>query len=345
MNIPPFISIIRIIRSRPERAFPVLAGIVFLLFAAYLGTPPGRSRNAVIDIQEGMSSREIARMLRKEGVIRSAIHFRIVARAKGYAPKFRAGRYRLPRAMRTAGIARFLAETAPNPMESLITIPEGANIREIASILGRKAHVDSAEFVALAMNPAVAESLGIDNRTLEGYLYPETYFIADRAHPMPVIRRMTGQFRTVFSDSLKTRARKLGMTVNEVVTLASLIETEAVTDGERPLISSVFHRRLRHGIPLQANPTVQYVIGEKRRLYKNDMEIDSPYNTYRYRGLPPGPIASPGIKSIRAALYPADTKYLYFVADGTGKHVFSASLEAHNAAVARYLRQRNHETP
>ncbi len=139
---------------------------------------------------------------------------------------------------------------------------------------------------------------------------------------------------------MKKRAAKLGFTVNQAVTLASLIETEAASDAERPVISSIFHRRLKAGLPLQANPTIQYALGEKRRVFNGDLDVDSPYKTYRNRGLPPGPIACPGMKSIVAALYPAETEYLYFVANGDGSHTFSKSLAEHSSAVARYKKTR-----
>ncbi|MHB9029508.1 MAG: endolytic transglycosylase MltG, partial [Candidatus Latescibacterota bacterium] len=234
--------------------------------------------------------------------------------------------------------------TPPGPVDIRITVPEGYNIREIASILQKKAGVDSSSFVMFAMNTPIAESLGVDKETQEGYLYPETYFIAERSRSLDVIRRMTAQFQEVFVDSLRTRAKTIGLTVNEVVTLASLIETEAANAGERPTVSQVFHLRLKLGYPLQANPTIQYILGEKRRVLAEDLDIESPYNTYLHKGLPPGPIASPGIASIRAALYPAATKYLYFVSDGDGSHIFSETLDEHNSAVAKYLRKRNGKT-
>ena len=151
---------------------------------------------------------------------------------------------------------------------------------------------------------------------------------------------MVKKFNTVFNDSLKKRAKEISMSVHEVVTLASIIETEAGLDEERPLISSVFHRRLKLKRPLEANPTIQYALGSKRRILTEDLQIDSPYNTYTNPGLPPGPIASPGEKSLLAALYPAKTGYLYFMADGKGGHVFSKTLNEHIKAIRRYRKQR-----
>ncbi len=341
MNRFPVKNIPRFAIIAPSAALIFICAFVGAL--VLLNAPTGKSAKAAIEIKKGMTTRGIARMLREKGIIRSEFLFYFASRFRGYSTRYKAGRFTLPREMRTTEIARRLAETPPAPADIRVTIPEGKSIREIASILREKAAVDSSAFVMFAMNTALAESMGVDNKTLEGYLFPETYFIGERSRALEVIRRMTAQFREAFSDSLKIRAKALGMTVNEVVTLASLIETEAANAEERPIISQVFHRRLDLGFPLQANPTIQYILGEKRRVLKEDLDIESPYNTYLHTGLPPGPIASPGVSSIRAALYPADTKYLYFVSDGDGAHIFSETLAGHNAAVARYLKNRNRQ--
>lgn len=337
MNHPPFAPLATL-----------AAGAVFLLAAlgwiALLDTPAPRTGAAEVRVEKGMTAGEIAHLLKRQGVIRSAFLFRVVSRVKGYDGRMWAGLYTIPAGLRTSEIARLLTVTVPKPIDIKVTVIEGLTIAEIASLLELKAKVDSAAFTSFAMSGAVAESMGIDNKTLEGYLYPDTYFIAEGAKAFDVIRRMTGRFREVFNDSLAARAGKLGFSLNDVLTLASLIETEAVSDEERPIISSVFHHRLKAGLPLQANPSVQYALGVKRRVYNGDLDVDSPYNTYLHRGLPPGPIANPGMKSILAALYPADTKYLYFVSNGSGGHVFSRTLSEHNTAVARYMKQRAHRS-
>lgn len=322
----------------------VAALIVFvtLLLVLSLNAPVSKTAGATIDIQKGMSAGEVAHMLKKKGYIRSAVLFRIVSKSKGYESRFRSGRYKIPRAMRTAELARYIAVTAPGPIDIRVTIPEGSNISEIASLFFRKAKVDSQAFVFFARDRETAKSLGIDNATLEGYLYPETYFVVEGAKAKDIIKLLVEQYRRTFTEPMRTRARFLNMTVNQVMTLASLIETEAAGDIDRPIISQIFHRRLKLGYPLQANPTIQFILGEKRRVMDGDLQIDSPYNTYRNRGLPPGPIASPGLKSITAALYPAETDYLYFVSNGNGEHVFSRTLNEHQTAVSRYLTKRAH---
>ncbi len=315
---------------------------VFLTAAAVFSFLNAPVANDPINVRiaPGMTAREIASALSHDKVIRSALFFRVVSRAKGYDGRFRSGRYTIPAGSGTTDVARHLAETIPAPFDIRVTVAEGLNLREIAALLARKAKIDSSAFAAFATSKAAAESMGVDNATLEGYLYPDTYFLPEGAKAYDVIRKMNARFREAFSDSLKKRAAKLGFTVNQAVTLASLIETEAASDAERPVISSIFHRRLKAGLPLQANPTIQYALGEKRRVFNGDLDVDSPYNTYRNRGLPPGPIACPGMKSIVAALYPAETEYLYFVANGDGSHTFSKSLAEHSSAVARYKKTR-----
>jgi UPF0755 protein len=321
-----------------------LAVCIALLLILNLNSAVSKTAGASIDIQKGMSAGEVAHLLKKKGYIRSAILFRIVSKSKGYESHFRSGRYKIPRAMRTDELARYIALTAPGPIDIRVTIPEGSNSSEIASLFFRKAKVDSQAFAFFARDRETAKSLGIDNATLEGYLYPETYFVVEGAKARDVIKLLVEQYRRTFTEPMRARARFMGMTVNQVMTLASLIETEAASDVDRPIISQVFHRRLKLGYPLQANPTIQYILGEKRRVMDGDLQISSPFNTYLNKGLPPGPIASPGLKSITAALYPAGTDYLYFVSNGNGVHVFSRTLNEHQNAVSRYLTKRAQQT-
>ena len=318
----------------------VLCGAAVLVWMVYGNSPAGRDGTVDVVIAPGMTATAIARTLRDEGLIRSVPYFVFVSNLRGYTTKFKAGRHPVDRSLGASGIALLLTRIPPPPPAIRVTVVEGLTIHETAPVLEAQAAIDSTEFVRLANDGRFAAEMGVDNGSLEGYLYPDTYFVHHDTGPRAMIERMVGTFRKVFDDSLMKRAAELDMTVHEVVTLASIIETEAGRDDERPLISSVFHRRMERGRPLEANPTIQYALGEKRRVLKEDLDIDSPYNTYTHRGLPPGPIASPGRKSILAALYPADTKYLYFMADGKGGHVFSRSLREHNNAVRSYKRLR-----
>ncbi len=325
-----------------------ITGIVFLGIVAaamsgwvyFVSLPTGKTEDFVLEITPGMTAGDVANLLDDNDVIRSVLYFKFISERKGYSKKFKAGKHVVSGIMRMNEIARLLTQNPPSPPDIKVTVFEGITIEETASILMSEADIDSVEFVKLTVDENLIRELGIDNDTLEGYLYPDTYFVRHGTEPHEMITRMVGKFKQVFSDSLEKRASEIGMSVNEVVILASIIETEAGRKEERPLVSSVFHRRLIRGRPLEANPTIQYALGSKRRVLLEDLDIDSPYNTYTNSGLPPAPIASPGRESILAALYPADTKYLYFMADGRGGHVFSRTLKEHNRAVIQYKRFR-----
>ncbi len=319
-----------------------LAVLVMAIFGwmQYVNLPTGKAYDYIVKISPGMTAGDIAQVLYDENVIRSVLYFKFVSKNNEFSKKFKAGEHVVAGTMNVHEIARLLIQNPPSPPDVKVTVFEGLNINETASILSSVANIDSTDFVRLAMDKNVALQLGVDNDTFEGYLYPDTYFVRNNTKPLEMINRMTERFHNVFNDSLKKRASEIGMSVNEVVILASIIETEAGRKEERPLVSSVFHRRLKRGRPLEANPTIQYALGNKRRVLLEDLDIDSPYNTYTNPGLPPAPIASPGRESIIAALYPADTKYLYFMANGKGGHVFSKTLKEHNRAVSQYKRFR-----
>jgi len=188
----------------------------------------------------------------------------------------------------------------------------------------------------LGQDQAFITALGVQGPALEGYLFPDTYHVPRGLSEQSLLTLMVRNFQKRYSADMATRAQQLDLTQHEVVTLASLVEKEAQIDAERPLIAAVFHNRLRRGMRLQCDPTVIYALGERfdGNLRKDDLQIDSPYNTYRYAGLPPGPIANPGQRALEAAINPAAVDYLYFVAtrDG-GRHIFSKSLQEHNVAV------------
>ncbi len=199
-----------------------------------------------------------------------------------------------------------------------------------ASILKKQLALDSAQVMYWVNNEAFVSELGISANTLEGYLYPETYFFPQDFDEKAVLKTMVKQLNSLIPENWRNRADTLGFSWHQVITLASIIEGEAVIAEERQIISSVYHNRLKKRMHLQACPTIQYLLPDgPRRLLKKDLEIDSPYNTYRNYGLPPGPVSNPGLQSIRAALYPADTDFLYMVAKGDGSHVFSRSLSGH----------------
>ncbi len=321
-------------------------GIILAVFLAaggwlvWVNSPTGRRESVTIDIEMGLTADSIAKALHEQELIRSVTYFKHLAGRRGYARNFKAGRHTVDGTMSTARIAELLTLNPPSPPDCRVTVFEGLTIRETASILVTQAQIDSSRFVEFASDSVLSRELGIDNATLEGYLYPDTYFVRRGTAPMEMITRMVNQFKTVFSDSFTARAHEIGMSVSEVVILASIIEAEAGLEKERPLISAVLHKRLKLNRPLEANPTIQYALGEKRRVLNEDLKIESPFNTYTNTGLPPGPIASPGVTSLLAALYPADTQYLYFMADGKGGHVFSKTLQEHTRAVREFRKMR-----
>jgi UPF0755 protein len=229
-------------------------------------------------------------------------------------------------------------------IEYEITIVEGDSLREIAEKLSEKGIADKEKFQGLSSNRDFLASYTIDAPSLEGYLFPDTYKIPKGMDPEDAVGIMINKMREKYSDKLKDRASEIGLSEREVITLASIIEKEAVTDEERPLISAVYHNRLRKKIRLQADPTAIYGIkSSKEKITSDDLKRKTPYNTYVIKGLPPGPIASPGIKSIMAALFPADVPYIYFVSNNDGTHQFSVTMNEHQAAVQEYREKKEAE--
>jgi UPF0755 protein len=226
-----------------------------------------------------------------------------------------------------------------------VTIPEGLTLKQIAGILKKEIQIDSTDFMRVAENRQFAQSMGISASDLEGYLFPDTYKLSWGMSSEKIAQMMVEQFKKTFTDSLLKRAQEINFSLLEVVTLASLIEAEAKDGKEREIISAVYHNRLKRGMLLQCDPTVIYGLPDvDRALVLEDLEIDSPYNTYKYPGLPPGPIGNPGKASLLAALYPAPVDYLYFVAKGDGTHVFSTTLEEHNRARSKIKQAKKNQT-
>lgn len=302
-----------------------------------------QSSGVLVQIPEGASSREISQLLVDHGIIRSDWLFELLSRVEGIDDSLKAGYYLLDPAQPLPAVLDQLA--AGRVATRRAFIPEGFNLREIGARLEVEGIGDAQRFVELASDERLvygahsplAELVGSRPiPSLEGYLFPDTYQLAVGDEGLAV-RTMVDRFLQVAAEmQLAERAQAMGMTVHQVVTLASIVEKEAVRDEERPLIAAVFLNRLARNMPLQADPTVKYVMERPRaRLYYVDLQIDSPYNTYKYRGLPPGPIASPGRASLEAVLQPATVDYLYFVADGKGGHVFSRTFNQHVRARQR----------
>jgi UPF0755 protein len=279
-------------------------------------------------IRRGMSLPQIADSLARQGFIQNPARFIFADKILKWGNQLKAGKYSLP--PRASTLALYKLFRSGKAMQQRVTLPEGKTFADFAGILRRTMEIDSAAFVRLAEDSAVAKELEVKAAHLEGYLYPNTYSFVWGVSPREIIRTLVQEFHRHVNDSLRQRATALDLSLHQVVTLASIIEGEAVVDSERAVISAVYHNRLRQGILLQADPTIQYIVpGPPRRLLNRHLAIDSPYNTYLYPGLPPGPVNNPGIASIRAALYPANVNYIYFVARGDGSHVFSRTLQEH----------------
>jgi len=277
----------------------------------------------------------IAGRLYQANAIRSRTGFVMMAVFRGSSRYLKAGEYEIDRGASTLGVLSQLE--AGRVKQHVVLLPEGATVAELARVLETERLASSAAVRSIAANPAFLSTLGIEAPSLEGYLFPDTYQFVRGMTPEEMLTRMVQRLRAKTGADITARAAARGLTVHQLLTLASIIEREAVEREEMRKISAVFWNRLRLKMPLQADPTVQYATGNERRaLTRADLRIDHPYNTYRNVGLPPGPIASPGLAAIEAALDPAPVQYLYFVAMDDTHHHFSATIAEHNAAVARY---------
>ncbi len=301
---------------------------------------PAAASKQIIHIEEGMGLGEIAAVLSTTGYIRSATAFRICALLSGQAGKLQSGYYQLSPDMSVPQIIDLLSEG--RQAVATLTVPEGLTLSEVAVLSQKVLFTDTEQFRAAATAQAVEESLQIRLpsaiTSAEGYLFPETYQFQVGIEPQRIVARMIEEFRTRFVAPLwqvTPLAQRWG-SLHEVVTLASLIEEEAQVDEERPLIAGVLLNRLRAGMKLQCDATVQYALpARKSRLTHEDLKIQSPYNTYLHQGLPPGPISNPGLASLQAALKSAATGYMYYVARGDGTHIFSQTYGEHQAAIRR----------
>ncbi len=324
----------------------MVLGLLLLVFGGLLTClgqlqPAGQaSQVVVLEIAEGESFSEVAQRLRAHRMIKSVWAFVWMGRLRGLDRKIIPGEYEFHGGMSPVRILRKLSRGEVR--HYTVTIPEGFSAKQIADALHEKQLADRAEYLRFTRDPALIHRLGLSVNDLEGYLFPDTYLLTRHMRPEVIIQTMVSRFWQIVTEDDRARAKALGFSLHQVVTLASVIEKEAARSDERALISGVFHNRLRHNIPLQSDPTVIYVLHEfDGDLRKKDLAIDSPYNTYRVPGLPPGPIANPGKASIHAALYPASTEYLYFVSRNDGSHEFSATLADHQRAVQKYqMRQR-----
>ena len=297
-------------------------------FVFWMPAVPENAGGKNFIIHRGMSLPQIADSLRQQGLIKSRDAFVFADKILQWGKTLKAGKYAIPAGASNVDLYKLFR--SGKAVQFRVTLPEGKTSEDYAGILQQATGIDSAIFVRLVNDSALVRQLKISAPHLEGYLYPNTYTFSWGVSAPEIIRSIVQEFHRQVNDSLRRRAAELHMTLHQIVTLAAIIEGEAVVDSERAVISAVYHNRLRQGILLQADPTIQYIVpGPPRRLLNRHLEIDSPYNTYRYPGLPPGPVNNPGIASIRAALYPANVKYIFFVARGDGSHTFTHTLQEH----------------
>jgi UPF0755 protein len=291
-----------------------------------------------VEIPAGAGSRSIGDRLVQAGIVRDPLVFRTALYVSGEARRLQAGEYRFDRAMTPLEVVDKLARGDVYVIG--ITFPEGLTIEEMAKIYEMHGLGPSSAFLTAARDPEAIKALDPLARDLEGYLFPETYRLPRHSNAALLIKQMTARFETVFTPAIREAASSHGLTVRQAVTLASIVEKESARADERPLVAAVYANRLRIGMPLQADPTV--IFGLQRagkytgNLRRDDLDVDSPYNTYRYPGLPPGPIASPGRASLEAAVQPAGVDFLYFVSRNDGSHEFARTLEEHNRNVQKW---------
>ena len=318
----------------------VLLAIMMTLRLFIIFTPVNIDQKKMkITIPRGANLKQISGQLDRQGVIKNPKSFILAAHLMLKSKSLKAGFFNLQDVRDYRSLIITLATSQVHPVK--VTVPEGYQSKQIAALLASQLNFEASDFRQLMNNKQLLTELGIYSPSFEGFLFPETYYFSDSDGPADVIRRMVGLFYEIVDDSVLQAISASNRTLNEVLTLASIVEGECMVDDERPLVASVYVNRLKKGMRLESDPTIQYIIPDgPRRLLKDDLYIQSPYNTYRNRGLPPGPINNPGLKSILAATWPADTEYLYMVAVGDGTHSFHSDYNSFLRAKRRFQRVR-----
>ena len=328
----------------------VLAVFFVLVIIGYITffTPNHFDKPApfTFEIKDGESFTSVTERLYEQSIIPSKFNFKVAAFIYGAEKNVKAARYKIPNDISYLDLLDLFVN-GPADYLRAIRINDGQTLKWLGAKVKRDVKIDSASFVNLATNKDFIKSLGLNVPTLEGYLFSKKYKIYEKSSPEEAIKIFYKGFQEFFNDSLKQRAREIGFTIHQVLTFASIVKGETNFVDEMPRIAGVYHNRLRIGMPLQADPTIQYLLpGGWRRLTYKDLRMESPYNTYRYKGLPPGPINNPGANAIIAVLYPEKNNYLYFVSNGNGSHKFSKTYSEHLKNVAQYRKwidkQNNH---
>ncbi|MDD4335502.1 MAG: endolytic transglycosylase MltG [Desulfotomaculaceae bacterium] len=320
--------------------FVLLFGVIILVAAYILHaltpvSPINGDREVVVDVPPSATARQVGIILKQDKLVRSPLIFSLYARYTGLDSRIKAGQYTLSDRFSTPALLRELVKGCQ--AELSFTVPEGYTTTQIAGLLAEKGLADKERFLHAAAAEEFAYSfiqgLPEGEKRLEGYLFPDTYRVDGERSEISIIDTMLKRFTGVIEElDYQAQAEKNGVTLHEALTIASLVEREAMVDEERNLIAGVIYNRLRMDMPLQVDATVQYALGvTKPILYYGDLEVDSPYNTYKIGGLPPGPIAMPGRDSLLASVQPAATEYIFYVARSDGTHLFATTLAEHEA--------------
>jgi len=312
-----------------------IAITILIIFVTSMLSINNREVNSsVITIEKGMSLNSVSNLLLKNEIILNKNIFKLKVITRGLASKIPTGRFLIDGKISDAILIDLIFNKGPIKLK--LTIPEGSQSKNLFQDINTLLNTDY-DFNKYFNSAEILEQYKVNASSLEGYLYPDTYYLYHDSSPEEILDILLSEFWKKFDENLQDRANQLGFSVHEVVTLASIIEGEAMLDIERSTISSVYHNRLKINMKLQADPTIQYIIpGPPKTLSNRDLRIKSDYNTYQNYGLPPGPINNPGIASIKAALYPEDTNFLFFVAQGDGSHAFTTNEKDHEEAKRIY---------
>jgi peptidoglycan lytic transglycosylase G len=327
--------------SKKQFIFVGAVFIILLMWSFYIFFTPNYYKiqgPVKFEIDKGETLSEIVDSLYDKGIIPNKFNMKIATFVSGADKRFRTARYFIPNGLSYLGLVNLFVNGKAD-FQKEVFIRDGLSIKWLAYKLKQEADIDSSSFVSVARDKSVAESFGINAVDLQGYLMPGTYWFYEHSPADEVINQMVDNFNRFMADSLRQRAKKIGYSIHDILTLASIVKGETNKVSEMPIIAEVYYNRLKIGMPLQADPTVQFAQPEGwKKLDYQDLRIDSPYNTYKYKGLPPGPINNPGKNAIMAALYPDSNGYLYFVANGDGGHNFSKTYSQHLRQVAKYRR-------
>ncbi len=322
---------------------PILVALLTYMFmrSAFLSAVDQNNKEIVlIEVQPDKNFREICKLLQEKGVVKHWWSVEILARINRSDRAINAGEYELSPSMDPRAVLTKLA--SGEVFKRKVVVKEGMSVWEIGNLVEQAGLMSAQDFDNAIVDPKLLAEAGISAPSFEGYLFPDTYNFSRPITARAIVWRMLEEGEHHWPADFSARADELQLSRHEVLTLASIIEKESGKVDEQPLISSVFHNRLSQGMKLQSDPTVIYGIPNfNGNLTKEDLQTPTPYNTYMNFGLPPGPIGNPGDSAIKAALYPQESTYLFFVADGTGRHVFSTTLQEHNEAVNLYQRNKN----